>query len=394
MISCDDTNWKALHGFKGKKEWAAPTLIKFCDTEARPGYTTKRAHEYQDTKEVLEAKVELLAQLLTESRNCVIYSGAGLSTASGIGDYATKGGAPGEVTETLKPHLRSKLLAQPTYAHRLLAKLCRRGIVKKWVQQNHDGLPQKAGVPQHLINEIHGAWFDVSNPVVKMDGDLRTDLFEDLLAWEETTDLVLSLGTSMCGMNADRVFTTVAKKAKSGLIEVLGGVIISLQQTQYDDISAIRIFGKIDDVMSLLSQKLDLGVSVDERDTYSVPKSLDSAKVEDDVFLIPYDQEGRLLPEEKRKDKSYMTTLDLRTGSAYKVTQGPYKGDKGSIIGKNIQGHYRLVTEHKFGKKGLTRPWESVLGSWWIEAAVRGAVSILPIYTIMQLDVREELIFN
>ena len=27
-----------------------------------------------------------------------------------------------------------------------------------WVQQNHDGLPQKAGFPQWLLNEIHGSW--------------------------------------------------------------------------------------------------------------------------------------------------------------------------------------------------------------------------------------------
>ena len=47
------------------------------------------------------------------------------------------------------------------------------------MQQNHDGLPQKAGYPQQHLNEIHGAWFDPTNPVVPMSGTLR----EDLMTW-------------------------------------------------------------------------------------------------------------------------------------------------------------------------------------------------------------------
>lgn len=42
----------------------------------------------------------------------------------------------------------------------MLVALSRAGYLKHWVQQNHDGLPQKAGYPQEHINEIHGAWFD------------------------------------------------------------------------------------------------------------------------------------------------------------------------------------------------------------------------------------------
>ncbi len=41
----------------------------------------------------------------------------------------------------------------------------RQGLLHGWVQQNHDGLPQKAGFPQERINEIHGSWYDPGNPV-------------------------------------------------------------------------------------------------------------------------------------------------------------------------------------------------------------------------------------
>ena len=60
---------------------------------------------------------------------------------------------------------------------------------------------------QAAINEIHGSWYDPSNPVVNMAGQLREDLFADLLDWEAKADVCLALGTSMAGMNADRLCT-------------------------------------------------------------------------------------------------------------------------------------------------------------------------------------------
>jgi NAD-dependent SIR2 family protein deacetylase len=48
----------------------------------------------------------------------------------------------------------SPLLAVPNKGHRCLAALARHGHVWRFIQQNHDGLPQKAGMPQRLINEV------------------------------------------------------------------------------------------------------------------------------------------------------------------------------------------------------------------------------------------------
>ena len=52
---------------------------------------------------------------------------------------------------------------QPTLAHRVLAALARKeggDRVRYFVNHNHDGLAYKAGTPFHLVNEIHGGWFD------------------------------------------------------------------------------------------------------------------------------------------------------------------------------------------------------------------------------------------
>lgn len=184
------------HGFLGSTQsWEPPVMTQHCDVEARPGYQTEKAHEYEDTEEVLHEKVLLLADLMTRSKHCLVYSGAGLSTASGINDYATKSN-----TKFAKTKKKSGYAAQPTFAHRALVAMQQKGLIRHWVQQNHDGLPQKvggvlhlfyydllqvqinmillllhflnlsiqAGLPQHVINEIHGAWYDPTNPVVPM----------------------------------------------------------------------------------------------------------------------------------------------------------------------------------------------------------------------------------
>ena len=173
---------------------------------SRPGYHEQtKAHEYFDAPDVLLAKVKALADLIRRSRHMCAYTGAGISTSSGINDYASKAGAKSvAVGQQVMKKLASPLLASPTISHRVLAAMHPTHL-KHWCQQNHDGLPQKAGFPQEALNEIHGAWFDPSNPVVPMSGNLRDDLIERLMEWEAKADLVLVLGTSLSGMNADRM---------------------------------------------------------------------------------------------------------------------------------------------------------------------------------------------
>lgn len=378
-----ERGWQEAHGFLGDEQWELPVKVKHCDLEARPGYASKLAHEYSDTPQVLHEKVKLLAQLLLRSENCLLYTGAGLSTASGIGDYATRMG-----DTAARPRLRSPYEAQPTYAHRALVALYNAGVIKYWVQQNHDGLPQKAGLPQKNINEIHGAWYDPSNPVVPMAGALREDLFRDLLLWEQKADLALSMGTSMCGMNSDRVFTTAANKGrlsstKKQYAKSIGGVIINRQQTQFDQLACLRIFGEIDVVMAMLLDVLNLETekarieaimgSSNISDQFFTPNVSKGETLTQDVYLIPYDERGN------RCDDS-ATYLDLRDGSKVRLTSGPYQGDEGVVLGKNREGHLRIQFRHLVGK--TPRPFESVLGSWWVQAAVQGDVPLLPLVNI------------
>lgn len=200
--------------------------------------------------------MKLVAQLMQISQFTCAYTGAGLSKASGIPDYATKE----ESSIVQAPKLKSNLDAEPTYAHCAIAAMEKANLIHHYVQQNHDGLPQKAGFPQHKINEIHGAWFDPSNPVVQFSESLRTDLFDWLLEAEQRTDLCLCLGTSLSGMNADRIANTCAKKSRKD--QAIGTVVINLQQTPLDTNAVVRIWCKLDDAFKLLVNYLEIKTEI------------------------------------------------------------------------------------------------------------------------------------
>jgi NAD-dependent SIR2 family protein deacetylase len=370
---------KHMHGYLGDPSWADPRVSVRCDEAARPGYASCKAHEYLDSDAVLEAKVELLATLIQQSENCMAYTGAGISTASGIDDYATRAGEGSEIQKG-REKIKTPWDAQPTLSHRALTALHREGHLKHWVQQNHDGLPQKAGYPQAALNEIHGAWFDPSNPVVRMDGSLRADLYSDMLEWEQRTDLCLTLGTSLAGMNADRVATTCARRAMRGEEGALGTVIVGLQRTVSDGLMALRIYARIDTLMELLAARMRLRLEA------ATPAALSEAERANrrEVFSVPYDaQSGRRLP----AADTTRTRLDLRRGSRVRVTAGPYEGALGEVVGRNHGGHYRLrcLVELRKGS-AFKAPFELILGDWWPREAEAGALAGLPLVNTTELD--------
>jgi len=248
------------HGMLGASQgWAAPRVVARTDADARPGYDAYDASEYVDSPDVLEAKVKLLAAMWRRSgADAVVYTGAGLSTASGIGDYASRAGG------SIAPHRAkgtstgSRLELQPTVAHHVLAAIEEKGLIGNWVQQNHDRLAQKAGFPQAKLNEIHGAWGDTKNMVKMMDDTLRSDLLEWLVAWSARASLCVTLGTSLCGMTSDEIPRAAAERFAVGQGD--GLVIIGLQRTFYDEATSLHIWGLCDDVMKLLAKELRLKI--------------------------------------------------------------------------------------------------------------------------------------
>jgi NAD-dependent SIR2 family protein deacetylase len=368
-----DTPESEMHGVLGVgRGWEAPTLVTFCNEEARPGYSSVKAHEYNENPLTLREKVKVLAELIRKSNHFLAYTGAGISTASGIDDYASKSkdSVATGVNSNRAPKKRGHEV-EPTYAHYVMSALYRKGYLKHWVQQNHDGLPQKAGFPQHAINEIHGAWYDPSNPVVPMSGTLRSDLFAWMRREEKKSDLVIAMGTSLCGMNADRMVVTPSEKFIKQS-KGLGSVIIGFQKTKLDYLSSLRIFAKIDEVMLLLAIEMQL-------DVQTTPYILTQPHTQKPHhYLVPYDENGQ-------KNTQRQTMWNLSIGAKVMLTEGPGKGFKGVVIGtpKNGVGDYcvDLPNTREGPSLGKGRGRYS-LGSWWVESCVKGDVPLLPFINI------------
>jgi NAD-dependent deacetylase len=117
--------------------------------------------------------METLASLLRERQPCVVLTGAGISTESGIPDFRSPTGIwaeydpmeyatidafrrdPRKVWEFYALRLELLTRAEPNDGHRALAELERRGLVQAVITQNIDGLHQRAG-SQEVI-EVHGS---------------------------------------------------------------------------------------------------------------------------------------------------------------------------------------------------------------------------------------------
>jgi NAD-dependent deacetylase len=117
--------------------------------------------------------VSELGTLLRERQPCVVLTGAGISTESGIPDFRSATGIwtqydpmeyatidafrrdPAKVWEFYALRLDALAQAAPNTGHLVLAELERRGLVRAVVTQNIDGLHQRAGSRE--VIEVHGS---------------------------------------------------------------------------------------------------------------------------------------------------------------------------------------------------------------------------------------------
>jgi NAD-dependent deacetylase len=117
--------------------------------------------------------VERLAELMDACRPCVVLTGAGISTESGIPDFRSPTGVwaqydpmeyatidafledPAKVWDFYGKRLAMLDEAQPNDGHRALAELEDRGWVSAIVTQNIDRLHERAG--SRALVEVHGS---------------------------------------------------------------------------------------------------------------------------------------------------------------------------------------------------------------------------------------------
>jgi len=121
-----------------------------------------------------DPEIAELAGMIGAARRIVLFTGAGISTESGIPDFRS----PGGIWTRLRPidfedFLRSEEArreawrrrfeldpvlrrAAPNRGHRACAALIRAGKAEAVITQNIDGLHQASGVPDEQVIELHG----------------------------------------------------------------------------------------------------------------------------------------------------------------------------------------------------------------------------------------------
>lgn len=115
-----------------------------------------------------------LRRMIEKARRVVFFTGAGISTESGIPDFRGPSGTWTRVRPIMfqdfvaSPEARREAwrrrfdsdpvmrAAQPNRGHRAVAMLVRQGKASAVITQNIDGLHQASGVPEAQVIELHG----------------------------------------------------------------------------------------------------------------------------------------------------------------------------------------------------------------------------------------------
>ena len=237
-----------------------------------------------------EGSVEQLREMLVAGNRGVVFTGAGISTESGIPDFRGPGGIwtkyrPIEFQEFLASKAAQReywhrkfathdavVQAEPNQGHLAVAELVKRGTVSVVITQNIDGLHQASGIPADRVIELHGNTtyahcldcgreYDLEPirqafladeilPVCELCGGVvktATISFGQAMpeaamqrANEETLacDLFLAIGSSLTVYPAAG-FPALAKESRAGL------VIINREPTGLDDLADLVIHAEI-----------------------------------------------------------------------------------------------------------------------------------------------------
>ena len=261
-----------------------------------------------------------LAALLADAERLVPFTGAGVSTESGIPDFRSPTGVwtrydPADFTfgryvesarvRELSWRMRRELLAEeprPNPAHLALARLEQQGRSPGVVTQNIDGLHQEAG-SRHVV-EVHGtarevmcighaprhgrpegcgftapvSWaFDlvdagdpdplcplcgglVKSSTVSFEQVLFPRVVEEALALVASADLVLAVGSSL----------VVYPAAELPVVAVRNGarlVIVNDEPTPYDDLADLVVRGRAAQVLDEAVGSSDLSAPRDTPDS-------------------------------------------------------------------------------------------------------------------------------
>jgi NAD-dependent deacetylase len=237
------------------------------------------------------ASIRDLAALVRGRRPCVVLTGAGVSTESGIPDFRSPTGIwaeydpmeyatisafrrdPLKVWEFYALRLSLLTSAEPNAGHLALAELERRGVIAAVVTQNIDGLHQRAG--SQVVIEVHGSIRSAScldcgervalDPASPRCASCRAVLKPDVVMFGEllpaaaidrANELVRSAGLLLVVGSSLEVYPVAALPEEA---VASGGTlaIVNRGPTPLDHLASVRIDGGAGETLAALAAELD-----------------------------------------------------------------------------------------------------------------------------------------
>jgi len=251
-----------------------------------------------------------IAQFLSECRHAIAFTGAGISTESGIADFRSPGGIWSRYQPVLfRDFLQSEearrqywkmkkegyyelKMAKPNDGHRALARLEAAGRIIAVITQNIDGLHQEAG--SRRVLELHGtrryclclecgARFDpdeiqkhledgveiplckhcgglVKSATISFGQSLPADVLAEAFDLSMSTDLVLALGSSLVVEPA----ASIPLQAKNNGARL---AIINNAETPLDGLADIVVHQSIGATLSQVVRHLGYEMEVKKPET-------------------------------------------------------------------------------------------------------------------------------
>jgi len=241
-----------------------------------------------------EEKINLAAKWIAESERLVIFTGAGISTGSGLPDYRGPDGVWTRRDKGLPPPKSPPWdQVKPNPSHYAIVELMEMGKLNYLISQNVDGLHAKSGIPFDMLSELHGNLYfmkcvscnkkmlfeetgwdknkwgpgyrthpvregqptcpfckgRIISSIVNFGDPLPYDELEESIQRSQNSDVFFVIGSSL-------VVTPAANMP--GYAKEKGAKLILLNKgdTPYDDVADIRFDSLIEDVLPPIMEKV------------------------------------------------------------------------------------------------------------------------------------------
>ncbi len=222
-----------------------------------------------------DRKIQVLAQYLYESQYPVFFTGAGISTESGLPDFRGPDGVWTRRDKGLppRPMAASWDSVAPNTGHYAIVELQKIGKLKFLISQNVDNLHLKSGIRPELLAELHGNMTKLRCTRCQKTVDRATDktrcscggsLVSSVVDFGQSLpekDLRLSFKHSRKSdlfvvVGSSLVVTPAAEMPKEALLAGARLVIINQGETPFDSHAHLRFYEGIGEILPRAVKKL------------------------------------------------------------------------------------------------------------------------------------------